>query len=447
MKSFESENLMEITPDIGENKSVTSSIIKVIGVGGGGSNAARHMYNMGITDVDFMICNTDKQSLESNPIPVKIQLGESGLGAGAIPDVARQAALDSENRIKAALTGTKMLFITAGMGGGTGTGASPIVANIAKELDILTIGIVTYPFKFEQKDKFDLADEGIRELSQNVDALIIIKNEALKSFYPDLKLSNAFAKVDDVLLIAAKSIAELITLESIINVDFNDVKTVLKNSGTVLIGSGEAEGEDRALKSVESAINSPLLDQNSIYGAENLLFFISYSAENEATISELDKITEELGNKTCSSCKKLIWGHGFDNSLGNKIRITVIATGLHNNTGSFGNKSFSNQVKTEEKQVKISYDKENPVQTEPENNTNDQRVIKYSIGKIPDNNELRKKSEDEMIEYLNTPAYYREKELKNYDKNANDNEEISKYKAGSNGLECSIPSFLSSVVD
>ncbi|MDR0604892.1 MAG: cell division protein FtsZ, partial [Bacteroidales bacterium] len=434
MKSFESENLMEITPDLGENKSATSSIIKVIGVGGGGSNAARHMYNMGITDVDFMICNTDKQSLESNPIPIKIQLGESGLGAGAIPEVARQAALDSEEKIKATLTGTKMLFITAGMGGGTGTGASPIVANIAKELDILTIGIVTYPFKFEQKDKFDLADEGIRELSQNVDALIIIKNEALKSFYPDLKLSNAFAKVDDVLLIAAKSIAELITLESIINVDFNDVKTVLKNSGTVLIGSGEAEGEDRALKSVESAINSPLLDQNSIYGAENLLFFISYSAENEATISELDKITEELGNKTCSSCKKLIWGHGFDNSLGNKIRITVIATGLHNNAGSFGNKSFSNQVKTEEKQVKISYDKDSPVQTEPEkeNNTNEQHVIKYSIGKIPDNNELRKKSEDEMTEYLNTPAYYREKELKNHDRNAKD-EEVSNYRAGSNG--------------
>jgi cell division protein FtsZ len=447
MKSFESENLMEITPDIGENKSVTSSIIKVIGVGGGGSNAARHMYNMGITDVDFIICNTDKQALESNPVPVKIQLGESGLGAGAIPDVARQAALESEDKIKAALTGTKMLFITAGMGGGTGTGASPIVANIAKELDILTIGIITYPFKFEQKDKFDLANEGIIELSQNVDALIIIKNEALKSFYPDLKLSNAFAKVDDVLLIAAKSIAELITLESIINVDFNDVKTVLKNSGTVLIGSGEAEGEDRALKSVESAINSPLLDQNSIHGAENLLFFISYSAENEATISELDKITEELGNKTCSSCKKLIWGHGFDNSLGDKIRITVIATGLHNNAGSFGNKSFSNQLKNEEKQVKISYDNENPVQTEPENNANEQHTIKYSIEKIPDNNELRRKSEDEMTEYLNTPAYYREKELKSYDRNTKDNEEISNYKAGSNGLECSIPSFLSSVVD
>jgi cell division protein FtsZ len=447
MTNFESENLMEITPDIGGNKSVTSSIIKVIGVGGGGSNAVRHMYTTGITDVDFLICNTDKQALESNPIPIRIQLGESGLGAGAIPDVARQAALDSEEQIKAALTGTKMLFITAGMGGGTGTGASPIVANIAKELDILTIGIVTYPFKFEQKDKFDLANEGIRELSQNVDALIIIKNEALKSFYPDLKLSNAFAKVDDVLLIAAKSIAELITLESIINVDFNDVKTVLKNSGTVLIGSGEAEGEDRALKSVESAINSPLLDQNSIYGAENLLFFISYSDENEATINELDKITEELSNKTCSTCKKLIWGHGFDNSLGDKIRITVIATGLHNHAES-GNKSFSKREDPEDnKQVKISYDMNQPVQPKEEEKTDNTNMITYPSKKIPDNNELRGKSEDEMTEYLNVPAYYREKKLRSFDKNVNDEEEISNYKAGSNGLEYTVPSFLTSAVD
>jgi len=275
MANSEHENLMDITPYIEEQAYGRTSIIKVMGVGGGGSNAARHMYNMGITDVDFMICNTDRQALESNPIPIKIQLGDSGLGAGAIPEVARTAALESEEKIKAALEGTKMLFITAGMGGGTGTGASPIIANLAKEMKILTVGIVTYPFKFEQESKRKLADEGIKELSQNVDALIVIKNEALKSFYPDLKLSNAFAKVDDVLLIAARSIAELITLESIINVDFNDVKTILQDSGTALIGSGEAEGEDRALKAVEAAINSPLLDQNSIYGAEKLLFFIS----------------------------------------------------------------------------------------------------------------------------------------------------------------------------
>jgi cell division protein FtsZ len=461
MTNFDRENLMEIMPDIGGDKSITSSIIKVIGVGGGGSNAARHMYNMGITDVDFLICNTDKQALESNPIPVKIQLGESGLGAGAIPDVARQAALDSEEKIKAALTGTKMLFITAGMGGGTGTGASPIVANIARELDILTIGIITYPFKFEQKDKFDIANEGINELSQNVDALIIIKNEALKSFYPDLKLSNAFAKVDDVLLIAAKSIAELITLESIINVDFNDVKTVLKNSGTVLIGSGEAGGETRALTAVEAAINSPLLDRNSIYGAEKLLFFISYSSENEATISELDIITEELGKQTCSPCEKLIWGHGFDNSLGDKIRITVIATGLNKDAGSANNRSSSNsnsnsnagpnynpsprQEASEEKQLKISYDINSPLPQEEENK--EERVHQYSIGKVPDNNELRKKSEDEMTEYLNVPAYYREKELKDFDKNIKENNEVSNYKAGRNGLESAIPSFLTSVVD
>ena len=434
MMNFENENLMEITPVVGENTGIKSSIIKVMGVGGGGSNAARHMYSMGITDVDFMICNTDKQALDANPIPIKIQLGESGLGAGAIPDVARQAALDSEEDIKKALEGTKMLFVTAGMGGGTGTGASPIVASIARDLGILTVGIVTYPFKFEQESKRKLADEGIKELSQNVDALIVIKNEALKSFYPDLNLSNAFAKVDDVLLIAAKSIAELITLESIINVDFNDVNTILKNSGTALIGSGEAEGEDRALKAVEAAINSPLLDQNSIYGAEKLLFFISYSDGNQLTIDELDKITEELENKTCTPSETLIWGHGIDDSLGDKVRITVIATGLHNNAGT-------SKVKHEEvqkEQIPIQLDDDIFIDSK----TEEPKVVKHLFENVPDNNQLRGKSEDEVTAYLNMPAYYREQQLKNHTK-----DEISNYKAGANGLEFITPAFLSNVVD
>ncbi len=443
MINFDNGNLMEITPYMDDQTAGTSSIIKVIGVGGGGSNAARHMYNMGIIGVDFMICNTDKQALESNPIPIKIQLGKNGLGAGAIPEVARDAALDSEEEIKAALAGTKMLFVTAGMGGGTGTGASPIVASIARDLGILTVGIVTYPFNFEQKDKFDLANEGINELSQNVDALIVIKNEALKSFYPDLKLSNAFAKVDDVLLIAAKSIAELITLESIINVDFNDVKTILQNSGTALIGSGEAEGEDRAFKAVEAAINSPLLDQNSIYGAEKLLFFISYSDDNQITINELEKITEELENKTCTTSKKLIWGHGIDDNLGDKVRVTVIATGLHNNTGTYGSKASPGKENAPGEQVKIPYDTDNAPKEEKK--TNESTVIKVPLGEVPDNNQLRGKSEEEVTEYLNKPAYIRERELKKFDSNSND--EISNYKAGANGLECNAPSFLNNVVD
>ena len=436
MMDFEHENLMEITPCVDEQIYGKSSIIKVIGVGGGGSNAARHMYNMGITDVDFMICNTDKQALDSNPIPMKIEL--SRLGAGGLPDVARQAALDNEEKIKMALEGTKMLFITAGMGGGTGTGASPIVASIARDLDILTVGIVTYPFKFEQESKRKLADEGIRELSQNVDALIVIKNEALKSFYPDLNISNAFAKVDDVLLIAAKSIAELITLESIINVDFNDVNTILKNSGTALIGSGEAEGEDRALNAVEAAINSPLLDQNSIYGAEKLLFFVSYSNDNQLTINELDKITEELEKKTCTPSEMLIWGHGIDDSLKDKVRITVIATGLHNNAGSFGGK---NQEKNQDGYVRVPFG-ENTVKVENEQKTEEPKVVTNLFERLPNNNQLRGKSEDEVTAYLNTPAYYRERQLRNHN-----TDEISDYKVGENGLVCMTPSFLSNVVD
>jgi len=428
--SFESENLIEITPFIEEKTAVKSSIIKVMGVGGGGSNAARHMYNMGITDVDFMICNTDKQALESNPIPIKISIGE--LGAGAIPEIARQAALDNEEKIKAALEGTKMLFITAGMGGGTGTGASPIVASIARDLGILTVGIVTYPFKFEQESKRRLADEGIKELSQNVDALIVIKNEALKSFYPDLTLSNAFAKVDDVLLIAAKSIAEIITLESLINVDFNDVNTILKNSGTALIGSGEAEGEDRALKAVEAAINSPLLDQNSIYGAEKLLFFVSYHNDNQLTINELDRITEELENKTCTPSEMLIWGHGIDNSLENKVRITVIATGLHNHAGS--GTSFTKE-KPQKERITTPY---NEIVVTPK--VEEAKIVTSIFDTLPDNNQLRGKSEDEVTEYLNTPAYYREQQLKKH-------EELSNYRAGQYGLECTIPTFLNNAVD
>ena len=448
MENYNSNNnLFEITPDIENISPTTASIIKVIGVGGGGSNAARHMYNMGITGVDFMICNTDKQALESNPIPIKIQLGESGLGAGAIPDVARQAAIDSEEQIRMALQGTKMLFITAGMGGGTGTGASPIVASIARDMGILTVGIVTFPFKFEQKEKMQQAQEGIDRLGEDVDALIVIKNENLKSYYPDLILSNAFAKVDDVLLIAAKSIAELITLEAIINVDFNDVKTILKDSGTALIGSGDAEGEDRAMKAVEAAINSPLLDQNSIHGAEKLLFFISYSSQSELTIMELDEITEEIENKTCTDSKKLIWGHGKDESLGDKVRVTVIATGLRNRAEKKPPVTEDLYGQNDQNgQTKIPYDSESEAGVKTEHKTQKEEKVQIPLGgDMPDNNQLRKKSEEDITSYLNKPAYYREMELKK--RNPDNNDEISRYKATENGLQCSTPSFLEDVVD
>jgi cell division protein FtsZ len=444
MENYNNNNAFEITPDVEPTTHTSASIIKVIGVGGGGSNAARHMYNMGIVGVDFLICNTDKQALESNPIPVKIQLGESGLGAGAIPDVARQAALDSEEKIRKAIEGTKMLFITAGMGGGTGTGASPIVASIARDMGILTVGIVTFPFKFEQKEKADQAEEGIKRLSEDVDALIVIKNENLKSYYSDLTIGNAFAKVDDVLLIAAKSIAELITLEAIVNVDFEDVKTIMQDSGTALIGSGEAAGDERAMNAVHAAISSPLLDQNSIHGAEKLLFFISYSSQSELTITELDEITEEIENKTCTDSKKLIWGHGKDETLGDKVRVTVIATGLRNKAEK--QIPVTQPLFEENGQAKIPFG-ENTTETVRQNPPKEQgNKVEIPLGgEMPDNNQLRRKSEEDISEYLSRPAYHREQELKK--SNANSNEELSCYKASSDGLQCPTPSFLEDVVD
>ena len=450
-------NLVEIMPDMDAFADLKAPIIKILGVGGGGSNAARHMYNMGIVGVDYMIINTDKQALESNPIPVKIQLGESGLGAGAKPEVARKAALEGEEHIKAALEGTKMVFITAGMGGGTGTGASPIVASIAKEMGILTIGIVTYPFHFEQKSKLKIANEGIRELGANVDALIVIKNEALKSFYPDFKINNAFAKVDDVLLIAAKSIAELITLESIINVDFNDVDTILRDSGTAIIGSGEAEGEDRAEKAIEAAVNSPLLDTNSIHGAKKVLFFVSYSHEHELSVNELGIITDMLENMTCSMEDTFIWGHGYDDSLAGKVRITVIATDLHHRAPEIFKKSKYN----EEPRGKMDENPEhfktpqatNPSSDQPSerplfppttgNNTNnfDNKPEQITETRIPDNNELRNKTEEEILRYLSLPPYLRNKVMQGH------KTEISNFQASSNGKIERQPSYLSNLAD
>ena len=442
------KNSMEIIPEIDYLVGSKVPIIKVLGVGGGGSNAARHMYNMGIVGVDFIICNTDRQALESNPIPVKIQLGETGLGAGANPQIARDAALASEESIKAALEGAKMVFITAGMGGGTGTGASPIIASIAKEIGILTVGIVTYPFEFEQEDKFRLAKEGIHELGQNVDALIVIKNEALTSFYPDLTVNNAFAKVDDVLLIAAKSIAELITLESVINVDFNDVNTILRKSGTAIIGSGMAEGENRAKDAAEAAVTSPLLDTNSVHGAGKVLFFVSYSHQNELTMNELKTITDVLSNRTCNMKEKLIWGHGYDDTLGDKVRVTVIATNLrgtipppppirskHNEESSGWTDENPGDVFDKPKDVVP------PVEQKPELSL----FPPTTANKTLNNDELRSKTEKELDEYFSLPPYIRNKVMEAHRQDRKN--EISDYQAEANGrVECK-PSYLSNVAD
>ncbi len=307
-----------------------SSIIKVLGVGGGGGNAVNHMYSQGIKGVDFVICNTDLQVLEASSIPNKIQLGTgltAGLGAGSNPEVGKKAAMEAiEDVIEVLGVNTKMLFITAGMGGGTGTGAAPIIAKTAKELDILTVGIVTTPFTFEGKKRKGHADEGIEQLKKSVDCLLIISNDKIKDMYGNLPLRQAFSHANDILTTAAKGIAELITSTGYINVDFEDVKTVMRNSGVALMGSGMAEGENRALEAVKSAMASPLLNDNQILGAKNILLNISSGTE-EVLMDEIDIITNYV-QEEAGLTADVIFGTSFDETLGDKLAVTLIATGF-----------------------------------------------------------------------------------------------------------------------
>ncbi|MDB5158427.1 MAG: ftsZ [Mucilaginibacter sp.] len=307
-----------------------SSIIKVIGVGGGGGNAVNHMYKQGITGVDFIICNTDAQALELSPIPNKVQLGASlteGMGAGSIPEVGANSAIENIDDIKQMLgSNTKMLFITAGMGGGTGTGASPIIAKAARELDILVVGIITTPFSFEGKRRKMQADAGMEELKKYVDSFLVISNDRLRQIFGNLTLGSAFAQADDILTTAAKGIAEIITLPGYINVDFKDVRTVMKDSGVSIMGSSAAEGENRALRAVEGALSSPLLKDNEIEGARYILLNIS-SGENEVTMDEVSIITDYI-QEEAGLAADLIWGNCRDESLGDKLSVTIIATGF-----------------------------------------------------------------------------------------------------------------------
>ncbi|GAB3639022.1 hypothetical protein GCM10027422_46130 [Hymenobacter arcticus] len=307
------------------------SIIKVIGVGGGGSNAVKHMHKQGIKDVEFIICNTDRQALESSTVPNKLQIGvdlTEGLGAGAKPERGRQAALESREQIRELLSnGTKMLFITAGMGGGTGTGAAPVIAQVAQELNILTVGIVTAPFLFEGKKKRDQAEQGIKELSEHCDTVLVILNDKLRQLYGNLTMGQAFAKADTVLTTAAKSIAEIITVTSDVNVDFEDVKTVMKDSGAAVMGSSITEGENRARRAAEEALNSPLLNNTDIKGAQRILLSIMSGDQAELEMDELSEITEYIQDKAGEDAE-MIFGHGTDDTLGQSIRVTVIATGF-----------------------------------------------------------------------------------------------------------------------
>lgn len=307
------------------------SIIKVIGVGGGGGNAVNHMYRNGIHDVTFVLCNTDKQALQDSPVPVRLQLGKEGLGAGNRPDRARQAAEESIDDIRKMLDdGTKMTFITAGMGGGTGTGAAPVIARESKAMGILTVGIVTIPFLFEGEKKINQALDGVEEMSKYVDAMLVINNERLRKIYPDLSFLSAFGKADDTLSVAAKSIAEIITVHGIINLDFNDVRTVMENGGVAIMSTGYGEGENRLRKAIDAALNSPLLNDSDIYNSKKILLSISIGGDNNQgnnfMMDEMTEVHEFMGQFTDSF--EIKWGVAVDPELEDKVKVTILATGF-----------------------------------------------------------------------------------------------------------------------
>ncbi len=337
-----------------------SPIIKVIGVGGGGSNAVTHMYNQGIVGVDFAICNTDAQAMDISPVPTKMQLGPNlteGRGAGSKPDVGKRACEESIEEVKQYLSNNcKMLFITAGMGGGTGTGAAPIIAKTAQEMGILTVGIVTLPFTFEGRRRTSQGMQGLTELKNSVDTLIIVSNDKLRQIHGNLSLSDAFSQADNILSTAAKGIAEIITVPGYVNVDFEDVNTVMRASGVAIMGTASAEGDDRAKRAVDDALHSPLLEDNDIRGARHILLNIT-SGNKEVTMDEIFEITEfvqeEAGYGT-----DLIWGNCFDDKLGDKISVTVIATG-------FEHKNHHTVKSEKDKKIVVSLDDEPEAKSPP----------------------------------------------------------------------------------
>jgi len=365
-----------------------SSIIKVIGVGGGGGNAVTHMYNEGIKGVDFIICNTDQQALDVSTVPHKIQLGASlteGRGAGAIPEIGKNAAIENVDEIRELLgVNTKMVFITAGMGGGTGTGAAPVIAKVAKEMGILTVGIVTVPFSFEGRKRKQQAEDGLDTLRGCVDTLLVINNDRLREMFGNLTLGNAFAKADDVLATAAKGIAEVISVTGIINVDFNDVSTVMKDSGAAIMGSATAEGDNRAIDCVTNALSSPLLNDNNIEGARYVLLNLTYG-EKEISMDEMGEITDFIQD-AAGSTADVIFGHAYDETLGDAINVTLIATGFHSiPVTGFEKEAETTIHKLEDTEVKpVTVPIESPIETTNEWNNS------------VENNELQ--IEDEIAE-------------------------------------------------
>lgn len=382
----------------------SKSIIKVIGVGGGGSNAVNHMYRQGIKDVEFVVCNTDLQALNSSPVPTKLQIGTAlteGLGCGANPKVGRAAAIESKEIIRDMLEGTKMVFITAGMGGGTGTGAAPIIAKIAKEMDILTVGIVTMPFGWEGKKKFAHAQHGIDQLRSACDTVLVILNDQVRSMFGNLAISSAFGQADNVLTTAAKGIAEIITLSGYVNVDFQDVRTVMRNAGAAVMGSAETSGQDRAIRGAQQALESPLLDSRDIMGAKKILLSIISGDEAELQMDELSMITEYIQGQAGDECE-VIFGHGLDSTLGEKIRVTVIATG------------FAQEVKAAKKVEKKVVDLETPLAevTKAVDNTVNERnqEIELKVVNDPEIVEPEDEEDDGPILKTETQSFFDEPE-------------------------------------
>jgi len=392
------------------------SIIKVIGVGGGGGNAVNHMYKKGIHDVSFVLCNTDNQALNNSPVPVRLQLGKEGLGAGNRPEKAREAAEETLDDIKNILSdGTRMAFITAGMGGGTGTGAAPVIARISKELDILTVGIVTIPFRFEGARKIDQALDGVEEMAKHVDALLVVNNERLREIYPDLTLLDAFGKADDTLSVAAKSIAEIITYEGYMNLDFNDVKTILQNGGVAIMSTGYGEGEGRVKKAIDDALNSPLLNDNDIFNAKKILLSLGFSNEKDQNsalmMEEMNEVNDFMAR--FDSDYETKWGVVIDPDLGQKVKITILATGF----GIEDVDGMNNHLKkhTQEEADRMAQEEERRAERE-------ERRSHY-YGNVGKNSQYKRRphiflfrpedlaNEDVILAVENTPTYKRTRQM------------------------------------
>ena len=394
-----------------------NSIIKVIGVGGGGGNAVNHMYREGIHDVTFVLCNTDNQALDDSPVPVHLQLGKEGLGAGNKPEKARAAAEESIEDVRKMLNdGTRMSFITAGMGGGTGTGAAPVIARVSKELGILTVGIVTIPFRFEGDRKIDQALDGVEEMSKHVDALLVINNERLREIYPELSVIDAFSKADDTLSVAAKSIAEIITTHGMINLDFNDVKTVLKDGGVAIMSTGYGEGDGRVKKAIEDALHSPLLNDNDVFNSKKILLSINFSNEkgdnSGLMMDEMNDVHEFMSK--FSSDFEIKWGMAIDPELGKKVKVTILATGfgiedvdgMNAHLGKKYTQEEANRIAEEEEKRVIREDRRKRYYNDDPNHSQKKRRKHIFLFGMEDLD-----NEDVILAVENTPTYKRTRQM------------------------------------